>query len=218
MIMLNLRKEEEPQKENPIDRLLRKKLQELSLHSVKQAPLQKNFTASLIEKIKKEGIVPSSHSSKKLHLSEWLDILKEIFFYSERASLHWAPVGIFVLAFLFFWSGSWSYTLQKDESPLGLPVASLEKPTKKPTKKPEKNLTKKSEKKPVPALTALRTVSSKELDSKEEELLLNLETAKGETEKLAALRALKAHYVIKKAKGKVKKIQIQIDKLSETRE
>ena len=69
------------------------------------------------------------------------------------------------------------------------------------------------EAKPSTSVVAARKGDTEELDSKEEELLLALETAETKSEKLAVLKKLKAHYIQKNKKEEAKKVQVKLEKL-----
>lgn len=207
-----------------MDRLLMEnigKLAQLTEQKKTQAQSQrdkKDFAKLVLQQL--ERGVPGRASLREIYslrLQKWIDVLKEKFLYAKSAPFHWLSSACLVL--LFFYIGfdfsPLPFLKQKDISLKQRSEDAGKLSQKSSIKQGSSSTLKASSFSSIPSAAARKGNSGK-LDSKEEELLLALETAESKIEKLSVLKKLKSHYLLKNKKKEANKIQGKLEKLRET--
>ena len=231
------------EKENPqavIDHLLMKNIGEL-VHLTEQKKSQAQNKKDIVKLLLEQFGSPSSHIGRfhkrhfaqtielySLRLQKWIDTLKESFLYAKQAPFHWLSLASLTLLILYIGLGFVQVPFAKQESAQTIQQKQALKQKKERkivslTQKngshiqesiyPSKSSLKSTLERGSSSTVAVREGKPGELDNKEEELLLALETAQSEKEKQAILKKLKAHYIQKNENKETKEIQAKLEKL-----
>ena len=203
-----------------LDRLLTKTFDPLNQYIDKKTDGFKNnkeFSKHILQSLREAKEIKKI-SLFKLNIQKLILILKESLFSSERAFSNLAFLTLFLAISITISLG----LLRRPYSSLQTMISNVMLDSKKHNKPLSKKLIipstkEKKLKSNETVLITKRKIEKKVFDAKEEELLIKLELSENESEKLLALKNLKKHYLKKKQKQNLEKINKQIKEIIENK-